>query len=98
VHTLSYQEARAFHRPMRGVFVAASGYIFDAAGVPRGAIITELDSKPIDTLADFSAASASSATARARRALRHHRRSQHQPAALDTHRPALVSGAPVPAR
>jgi len=56
VHTLSYQEARAFHRPIRGVFVAASGYIFDAAGVPRGAIITELDSKPINTLADFSAA------------------------------------------
>ena len=29
VHTLSYQEARAFHRPIRGVFVAASGYMFD---------------------------------------------------------------------
>ena len=56
VHTLSYQEARAFHRPIRGVFVAASGYIFDAAGVPRGAIITELNSKKIDTLADFTAA------------------------------------------
>ncbi|HWW20357.1 MAG TPA: trypsin-like peptidase domain-containing protein, partial [Steroidobacteraceae bacterium] len=42
VHTLSYQEARAFHQPINGVFVAASGYIFDAAGVPRGAIITEL--------------------------------------------------------
>ena len=27
VHTLSYQEARAFHRPIRGVFVAASGYM-----------------------------------------------------------------------
>ncbi len=25
VHTLSYEEARAFHRPVRGVFVAASG-------------------------------------------------------------------------
>jgi pro-apoptotic serine protease NMA111 len=56
VHSLSYQEARAFHRPIRGVFVAASGYIFDAAGVPRGAIITELNSKTIDTLADFTAA------------------------------------------
>jgi pro-apoptotic serine protease NMA111 len=56
LHSLSYQEARAFHRPIRGVFVAASGYIFDAAGVPRGAIITELNSKKVDTLADFSAA------------------------------------------
>jgi len=56
VHTLSYQEARAFHRPVRGAFVAASGYMFDAAGIPRGAVITELDSRKIDTLADFTAA------------------------------------------
>jgi len=56
VHTLSYQEARAFHRPVRGVFVAASGYIFDGAGVPRGAVITELDSRKVDDLADFAAA------------------------------------------
>ena len=39
-----------------GVFVAASGYMFDAAGVPRGAVITELNSKKIDDLADFTAA------------------------------------------
>src|SRR5580704_17685430 len=56
VHTLSYQEARAFHRPVSGVFVAASGYMFDAATVPRGAVITALDSKPISNLADFAAA------------------------------------------
>ncbi|MFI4869212.1 MAG: trypsin-like peptidase domain-containing protein [Steroidobacterales bacterium] len=56
MHTLSYQEARAFHRPVRGVFIAASGYMFDAAGVPRGAIITELNSNKIETLADFTAA------------------------------------------
>jgi len=56
VHTLSYQEARAFHRPINGVFVAASGYMLDAAGVPRGAVITELNSKRIDDLGDFTAA------------------------------------------
>ena len=56
VHTLSYQEARAFHRPIRGAFIASAGYIFEAAGVPRGAIITAVNSKPIDTLADFIAA------------------------------------------
>jgi S1-C subfamily serine protease len=55
VHTLSYQEARAFHRPVRGVFVAASGYMFDGAGVPRGAIITEVNATKVDTLADFAA-------------------------------------------
>ncbi|HEY6451475.1 MAG TPA: trypsin-like peptidase domain-containing protein [Steroidobacteraceae bacterium] len=56
VHTLSYQEARAFHRPVRGVFVAASGYVFDGAGIPRGALITELDSKKVDDLDQFQAA------------------------------------------
>ena len=55
VHTLSYQEARAFHRPVRGVFVAASGYMFDGAGVPRGAVITEVDSRKVEDLADFTA-------------------------------------------
>ena len=53
VHTLSYQEARHFHLPVSGVFVAASGYSLDAAGVPRGAVITSVDSKPVATLADF---------------------------------------------
>jgi S1-C subfamily serine protease len=53
VHTLSYQEARAFHRPVRGLFVAASGYMFDGAGVPRGAVITEVNSKKVTDLADF---------------------------------------------
>jgi len=53
VHSLSYQEARAFHRPVRGVFVAASGYVFDGAGIPRGAVISELNSRKVDDLADF---------------------------------------------
>ncbi|MGH8144457.1 MAG: trypsin-like peptidase domain-containing protein [Steroidobacteraceae bacterium] len=53
VHTLSYEEARAYHRPIRGVFVAAAGYIFEGAGVPRGAIITEVNSKPVNSLDDF---------------------------------------------
>jgi S1-C subfamily serine protease len=56
LHTLSYQEARHFHLPVRGVFIANSGYIFDAAGVPRGAVITELDSKPIANIGDLAAA------------------------------------------
>jgi S1-C subfamily serine protease len=55
VHTLSYQEARHFHLPISGVFVAASGYSLDAAGVPRGAVITAVNSKPVATLADFEA-------------------------------------------
>jgi pro-apoptotic serine protease NMA111 len=58
VHTLSYQEARHFHRPASGVFVAASGYSLDAAGVPRGAVITEVNSKPVASLDDFETATA----------------------------------------
>lgn len=53
VHQLSYQEARHFNLPIRGVFVASGGYSLDAAAVPRGAVITELNSKPVATLADF---------------------------------------------
>ena len=55
VHTLSYQEARHFHLPISGVFVAASGYSLDAAGVPRGAVITAVNSKSVATLAEFEA-------------------------------------------
>ena len=53
VHTISYQEARHFNLPISGVFVASAGYSLDAAGVPRGAVITELNSKPVAKLADF---------------------------------------------
>ena len=53
VHTLSYEEARAFHVPVRGVFVAAPGYLFEAAEVPRGAVIVSVNSKPVNTLDDF---------------------------------------------
>ena len=55
VHTLSYQEARAFHRPVQRRVRRRSGYMFDAAGVPRGAVITEVNSKKVDDLADFAA-------------------------------------------
>ncbi len=55
VHTLSYQEARHFHLPVSGVFVANAGYSLDAAGVPRGAVITSVNDKPVATLAEFEA-------------------------------------------
>ena len=55
VHTLSYQQARHFNVPVRGVYVANPGYVFGAAGIPRGAVITAMDSKKIDKLSDFEA-------------------------------------------
>jgi pro-apoptotic serine protease NMA111 len=53
VNTLSYQEARQLNVPPRGVFVANPGYLFGAAGIPRGAVISQVNSTPIDDLADF---------------------------------------------
>ncbi len=52
LNTLSYQQARHFNIPVRGVYVANPGYIFAAAGVPRGAVITMMDSTRVDDLAD----------------------------------------------
>jgi len=53
VNTLSYQEARQLNVPPRGVFVANPGFVFGAAGIPRGAVISQVQSTPIDDLADF---------------------------------------------
>lgn len=53
VHTLSYQMARHFNTPVRGVFVANPGYVLGAAGVPRGAVISNFNGQPVADLAAF---------------------------------------------
>src|SRR6266478_1500654 len=55
VNAMSYQQARHFNVPTRGVYVANPGYVFGAAGIPRGAVITMMDSRRIDSLSDFEA-------------------------------------------
>lgn len=55
-HTLSYQQARHFNVPIRGVYIANPGYVFGAAGIPRGAVISLFNSKPIATIDDLQAA------------------------------------------
>lgn len=55
VHTLSYQMARAFNTPPRGVFIANPGYLFGAAGIQRGAVIIALNGRRIEELKDFEA-------------------------------------------
>lgn len=55
VHTLSYQMARHFNLPVRGVFVANPGYALGSAGVPRGAVIEAIDGRSVATLAEFEA-------------------------------------------
>lgn len=53
LHNLSYQQARHLHRPLTGVYVAWPGYMFTVAGVPRGAIIEQINDVAIANLNDF---------------------------------------------
>jgi len=53
VHELSYQQARHFNMPVRGVYIANPGYVFGSVAVPRGAVIQSVDGKPMETLSDF---------------------------------------------
>jgi S1-C subfamily serine protease len=53
VHALSYQMARHFNVPLRGVYVSNPGYVLGSAGVPRGAVATAFNGKPVATLDDF---------------------------------------------
>ena len=55
VHDLSYQQARHFNLPVSGVYVANPGYALASANVPRGALITAVNGKPVKRLADFRA-------------------------------------------
>ena len=50
LHTLSWQMARHMNVPIAGVYVANPGYMFGSAGIPRGAVLTELDGKPVADL------------------------------------------------
>ena len=56
VHTLSYQQARHFNMPIKGVYVANPGYAFGSAGIPRAALISSFNGKKVENLDDFAAA------------------------------------------
>ncbi|MFI4890828.1 MAG: PDZ domain-containing protein, partial [Steroidobacterales bacterium] len=56
VHTLSYQQARHYDLPIKGVYVANPGYVFSSAGIPRAALIRSFNGKRVEELADFEAA------------------------------------------
>lgn len=53
LHNVSVQRARAMNLPQSGVVVAKSGYAFSRAGVPRGALITQLNGQPVATTDDI---------------------------------------------
>jgi S1-C subfamily serine protease len=50
VHDLSYQQGWHFNRPRAGVFIAAPGYVFRAAGIPRKSLIVEVEGEPVRNL------------------------------------------------
>ncbi len=52
-HKLSYQQARHFNIPVKGVYVAKPGYVLGSIAVPRGAVITSIDGKPLNDLDDL---------------------------------------------
>jgi S1-C subfamily serine protease len=56
VHTLSYQQARHFNLPIKGVYVANPGYVFGSAGIPHAALISSFNGKKVEDLKDFEAA------------------------------------------
>ena len=52
LHALSWQMARHMNVPVGGVYVANPGYVFGPAGIPRGAVISELAGSPVASLDD----------------------------------------------
>ncbi len=53
VNDLSYQQARHYNRPVRGVYVANPGYMFGNAAIPRGAVISEIDGAAVRNIGDL---------------------------------------------
>jgi S1-C subfamily serine protease len=50
LNELSYQQARHYNRPARGVYVASPGYVFGSAAIPRASLITEIGGSEIESL------------------------------------------------
>ncbi|MDP2323257.1 MAG: trypsin-like peptidase domain-containing protein [Gammaproteobacteria bacterium] len=53
VNNLSYQQARHFNRAADGVYVANPGFVFAAAGIPRGSVIVGVEGEPVRRLDDL---------------------------------------------
>lgn len=55
VNNLSYQQSRHYNLHVSGVYVSNPGYLLSKSAIPRGAVITEVDSKPINNIDDLEA-------------------------------------------
>jgi hypothetical protein len=67
VHTLSYQQARHFNVPVKGVYIANPGYVFGSAGIPRAALMSSFNGKKLEASRISRPPSRISPTAHARR-------------------------------
>lgn len=56
LNELSYHQARNHSVPVKGVYVAATGYALTEGGIPEGAILTAIDGLPVSTLEEVEAA------------------------------------------
>jgi S1-C subfamily serine protease len=54
-HDLSYQQAWHINKPLRGVYVAAPGFTFRTAAIPRRSVVTEMNGQPVNNLDDMEA-------------------------------------------
>ncbi len=99
VHTLSYQQARHYNLPIKGVYVANPGYVFGSAGhSARRAdqLVRRQDDEHARRLRGC--AGGSRGRRASARALCHSRRSARDAAQGDPHGPELVSRAQVQTR
>ena len=55
LHELSYQQARVFHVPVAGLYMAKAGYMWGNEGFKRGDVITAIAGQPVSTLAQAEA-------------------------------------------
>ncbi len=55
LHDLSYQQARSFHIPVSGLYVAYGGYAFGNESIGRGSVITSIAGQPVKTIDDAEA-------------------------------------------
>jgi S1-C subfamily serine protease len=56
LHPLSYHQARVMQTRIRGISVAEEGYVLERAGVPKNAVITEIDGREVASLEALDAA------------------------------------------
>ncbi len=53
LHDLSYQQARNYHVPIEGVYIASPGYVLGNESVRRGVVLTSMNGNPIRNLHDL---------------------------------------------